>query len=479
MTETISPDYLVIGAGAMGIAFADTLITDTKATVAVVDRYARPGGQWTIVYPFVRLHQPSEFYGVNSRRLGEGKIDEVGLNKGMAELATGDEVCAYFSKVMHQTLLPSGRVTYYPKHEWLGDGKFRSILTNKVICVGDSTRIVDATWMKVKVPVMGPPSYEVAKDVSHIVLNDLPKVSRPYGGYTVVGAGKTGIDACLWLIANGIDPKDISWIMPRDSWLLDRSSMQPGARFFANTAAKMEAFHEAILSASSLEDMFHRLEACGELLRIDDKIWPTMWKCATVSLGEFDQLKRIGSIIRQGRVVRIDADKVTLENGIHEPAPDTLYIDCASDAIHKWDPVPVFSGNRITLQPVRRCQQVFSSAFIAHIEATYGDEKVKNELCRVIPHPNEPIDCPIGILHTYQNALRWNAEPSTVAWLNQARLDWESGIVASAPKHIRESADFHAESKAMIERVIVKLEELLNTSSKQDALKAEAQPARI
>lgn len=479
MTETISPDYLVIGAGAMGLAFVDTLVSDTKATVAIVDRYARPGGQWTIVYPFVRLHQPSEFYGVNSRPLGEGKIDEVGLNKGMAELATGDEVCGYFSKVMHQTLLPSGRVTYYPKHEWLGDGQFRSILTNKLIRVGDHTRIVDATWMRVKVPVMGPPSYEVAEDVSHIVLNDLPKISRPYGGYTVVGAGKTGIDACLWLIANGIDPKDISWIMPRDAWLFDRSGLQPGAHFFAQSAARMEGVHQAILSASSLEDMFHRLEACGELMRIDEKIWPTMWKCASVSPAELDQIKRIGTIIRQGRVVRIDADKVTLENGVHAPVPDTLYIDCASDAVHKWDPVPVFSGNRITLQPVRRCQQVFSSAFIAHVEATYGDDKLKNELTRVIPHPNEPIDYPLGVLSTYQNALRWGAEPSTVAWLKQARLDWDSGIVASAPEHIRESADFHAERKAKIERVSAKLEELLNTSSEQDTMKAKAPLARI
>lgn len=479
MTETISPDYLVIGAGAMGIAFVDTLITDTKATVAVVDRYARPGGHWTIAYPFVRLHQPSEFYGVNSRRLGDGNVDEVGWNKGMFELATGDEVCAYYAKVMHQTLLPSGRVAYYPSHEWMGDGKFRSILTNKVIHVGQSTRIVDATFMRVDVPAMRQPSYQIANDVSHITLNDLPKISRPYGGYTVVGAGKTGIDACLWLISNGIDPKNISWIMPRDSWLFERSGMQPGAQFFPKAAARMAGTHEAILSASSLEDLLLRVEASGELLRIDDKVLPTMWKCATVSLAEFEALKTIGTILRQGRVVRLDADKVTLENGTHECVPDTLYIDCTSDAIHRWDPEPVFSGNRITLQPIHRCQQVFSSALIAHVEATYADEKVKNELCRVIPHPDKPIDLLTGILHTYQNRMRWSAEPKTAAWLNTARLDWESGILASAPKEIIESAAFHAERKAGIEAVCAKLEEILNTVSEQDARKAQPQLANV
>ena len=57
--RTIEADYLVVGAGAMGLAFTDTLVTETDATVVVVDRNDRPGGHWTVTYPFVRLHQPS------------------------------------------------------------------------------------------------------------------------------------------------------------------------------------------------------------------------------------------------------------------------------------------------------------------------------------------------------------------------------------------------------------------------------------
>jgi hypothetical protein len=43
-------------------------------------------------YPFVRLHQDSSTYGVNSRELGDRKIDEVGWNKGNLTLAPGPEV---------------------------------------------------------------------------------------------------------------------------------------------------------------------------------------------------------------------------------------------------------------------------------------------------------------------------------------------------------------------------------------------------
>ena len=58
MTD-VDVDYLIIGAGAVGMAFADTLLSETELTVALVDRSHRPGGHWNDAYPFVRLHHPS------------------------------------------------------------------------------------------------------------------------------------------------------------------------------------------------------------------------------------------------------------------------------------------------------------------------------------------------------------------------------------------------------------------------------------
>ncbi len=84
MSVTIEADYVVIGAGAMGLAFTDELLTQTEATVALIDERGRPGGHWTDAYPFVRLHQPSSFYGVNSAELSSGHIDEAGWNAGLA-----------------------------------------------------------------------------------------------------------------------------------------------------------------------------------------------------------------------------------------------------------------------------------------------------------------------------------------------------------------------------------------------------------
>jgi hypothetical protein len=439
MAELVNAEYLVVGAGAMGMAFVDTLLADTRATVAIVDRYHHPGGHWTMAYPFVRLHQPSAFYGVNSKKLGQDKIDEVGWNRGYHELATRDEICAYYSKVMDQQFLPSGRVAYYPKCEHNGDGEWRSLVSGKTFRVGKQTRIVDATFMRVRVPSMGPPTYGVARDVHLIAPNDLIKVSRPHANYTVIGAGKTAIDTCLWLLGAGIEASIITWIMPRDAWLLDRALIQPGPTFAAGRLSGLTSEGEAIMAATSVDDLFSRLEACGKVLRLSDKIWPSMYRCATVSLAELEQIQKIGNIIRKGLVLHIGADLIKLEGGNYVPTPDTLYIDCSADGLAKRSSVPVFNGNKITLQSVRQCQQVFSAAFIAHVEAAYNDnDKMKNEMCRPVPHPDKAMDWLIATIQTYRNTLRWNEESETRAWLAQARLDLFSIFLPPLPEDSEE-----------------------------------------
>lgn len=173
--HTIEADYLVVGGGAMAMAFVDALVAETSATsvasansaspaagarVAVVDRNHAPGGHWTIAYPFVRLHQPSAFYGVNSLRLGGDTIDQVGWNRGLYELATAGEICAYYDHIMRRRLLPTGRVSYFPMSEYLGDGRFRT-LAGADHTVRVARRVVDATYMRVTVPAMRPPPYRV------------------------------------------------------------------------------------------------------------------------------------------------------------------------------------------------------------------------------------------------------------------------------------------------------------------------------
>ena len=81
--KPFATDYLVIGSGAVGLAFADTLIDESDAHITIVDRHGKPGGHWNDAYSFVTLHQPSAFYGVNSLELGSRRKDSFGPNKGL------------------------------------------------------------------------------------------------------------------------------------------------------------------------------------------------------------------------------------------------------------------------------------------------------------------------------------------------------------------------------------------------------------
>ncbi|KAJ0158234.1 Uncharacterized protein CTA2_12032 [Colletotrichum tanaceti] len=469
MTETINPDYLVIGAGAMGMAFVDTLLADTQKTVAIVDRYDHPGGHWTIGYPFVRLHQPAALYGVNSKHLGQGNIDKVGWNKGLLELSSRDEICAYYDKVLHQTFLPSGRVTYYPKHEYTGGREFRSIFTGKPFQVGEKTRIVDATCVKVTVPAMLKPAYEVAHDVLLVTPNDLPKAQRPHANYTVVGAGKTGIDVCLWLLAHDVDPDRITWVVPRDSFFLNRDYLQPGPQFADKARGVVVASAAAIQAASSVDDLLERFVACGHLLRLDENVWPTMYHCATISSAELEQLRRIKNVVRKGRILRVGRDEVLLQHGKYAPHPDTLYVNCSVNGLPKLPGTPVFQHDKISLQSVRHCQPVFSAAFIAHVEATYADDLTKNKLCRPIENPEESADVALTYLQSFLNGLYWMSHPEITSWLPQSRLDLVQVMLPPPPEDQGAAQAMLEGFKSNMEAAVAKLRLLLKDSPQGEA----------
>lgn len=399
-------DYVVIGAGAMGMSFVDTLLTDTDQTVVLIDRNAQPGGHWTMAYPFVRLHQPSSFYGVASRELG-----------GPDDLASGAEICGYFDQVLRQRFLPTGRVRYFPMSDHLGGGRFTSRVTGETHTVRARRRIVDTTYLDVTVPAMRPPAFDVAPGACCVTPNELARRAEPAPRYTVVGGGKTGIDACLWLLAQGLDPAALTWVVPRDAWLLDRANFSPGAP----SAAMVAARGAAIASATSVPELFDRLEACGALLRLSEEVRPSAYRCATVSRAELEQLRRIENVLRLGRVHKIGPGEIILDHDTIPVAPGTVHIDCTADGLKRRPPRPVFDGTTITLQPVLTCQQVASAAVIAHVEALDINDDARNRLCVPVPHPNADTDWIASTRAVLDARLRWQ-EAGLGEWLAGCRL---------------------------------------------------------
>ena len=185
----IDTDYLVIGAGACGMAFADIILSETDKTVTLVDRRGKPGGHWNDAYPFVTLHQPSAFYGVSSMELSKGRNDRTGLNRGLADLATGAEILAYYDDLMRHRFLTSGRVRWMPMSDHLGGGLVRSRISGKETRISAGTE-VDTTWLNSSIPATHTPQFSIGEGVRFMPLNSLGKISEPPAGFTVIGGGR-------------------------------------------------------------------------------------------------------------------------------------------------------------------------------------------------------------------------------------------------------------------------------------------------
>jgi hypothetical protein len=139
-----------------------------------------------------------------------------------------------------------------------------------------SARRVVTTHVNIVVPSMRPPSYAVAPGVDCVPPNDLPRIRDARDRYVVVGAGKTAMDACLWLLRHGIPASRLTWIKPRDAWVLDRAAIQPGEQFAKGVLRDFSQQLAAVHEAESLPDLFDRVGTKGGLVRIDRALEPTM-----------------------------------------------------------------------------------------------------------------------------------------------------------------------------------------------------------
>ncbi len=470
-TRLTDTDYLIIGSGAAGLAFADTLVDETDARITIVDRHGKPGGHWNDAYSFVTLHQPSAFYGVNSLELGSGRRDTIGLNMGLYELASGPEISGYFDRVMNHRLLPSGRVGYHPLCNYLGDGEFESLLSGARTQVTVRKKVVDATYYSPSVPATHQRRFDVGEGVRVVPPGALPGLwyssqggARPRH-FVVVGAGKTAMDACVWLIQSGADPDSIGWVVPRDSWLVNRVTTQTAPEFFKEAIGGQADQMEAFANATSTEDLFRRLEACGAVMRIDADQTPTMFHFATVAPGEAQVLRRIENVIRLGRVRALQADRIVLDRGHVDVKPDTLFIDCTASAVDFRVPQPVFQGDRIVLQMLRLPQPAFSAALTAYVEAHYDDESHKNLLCASVPFPRTLADYPRAMRVNMMNQYHWGQDKELRQWIRSSRLDGFGKLMASADKQDVEKQAIVARYKEQAVAAMNNLGKLISASS--------------
>ncbi len=309
MNEELETDYLVVGAGAAGMAFTDALLAHSNATVTIVDRRHAPGGHWLDAYPFVRLHQPSALYGVDSVPLGQDAIDTAGTNAGFYELAGPDELRAYYERVMHRHFLPTGRVRYFPSCDYVGEHRFVSRLTGASTQVRVRRKLIDTTYIEGTIPATSPPPFAVAEGVRCLTPGELARLEQAPERFVIIGGGQDRARHLRVAPRAGRARSGHPLDRPRDAWWLNRRFQQPHTllpELLEGTAIQLEAMAQA----GSVDELFARLESEKIFLRIDPRVAPTMLRGAIVSEPELELLRRIEDVVRMGHVRRIERDAI-------------------------------------------------------------------------------------------------------------------------------------------------------------------------
>lgn len=426
----IETDYLVVGAGASGMAFADALLAGSDARVVLVDRRHRPGGHWLDGYPFLRLHQPSAIYGVTSRPLGQDHIDESGPNAGFYERATADEICDYFGRVLDEQLLPTGRVRFLGLHEYDGEDADGHHLTSRLTGATISVRarkLVDATYIESEIPLRHRPAFSVEPGARLVPPNQLVDLAETPSGFIVIGAGKTAMDTVNWLLDAGVDPDRIQWIRHRDPWLFDRRLFQP-LQLVGSYMELQARWVEAAAEAIDGLDFARRLEAAGVFLRMDPNVEPEAYRGAIVSHRELDALRTVERVVRRGKVRTIGTQRIELDDGDLATRPGVLHVDCTASGVRPTALRPIFSDDRITVQHVTIISVCWSAATLGAVEAARDGDADKNRLCPPLKFTGKASDL-LEFVHAGMSGLAArSAEPELAAWAEGCRLNPARGV---------------------------------------------------
>ena len=430
----IETDYLIVGAGAVGLAFADTLIDeDPDCHITLIDKHAKPGGHWNDAYPFVALHQPSATYGVNSMEMCPDKVDTEGHNAGMYPLAKHAEILAYYGKLMSERLIPSGRVTYLPLTEYRGGEQgqhnARGILSGEESTITVRRKLVDATWFQTSVPSTHKPAFEIAEGTRFAIPGDLPGLWKDIDNlpdhYVVLGGGKTAMDSVVWLIEAGVPADKIGWVRPRDSWMFNRTLLQPAHARIEGLMEFQTALCECASTSETGDEMFAKLGERGVMLRIDESVTPKMFHFAVISPGEIDMMRAVTQVYRQGRVTKIEPGTMHFASETVEVPENTLFIDCTATAVPfevSGNKKPFFKDDVITLQLAQVPFVPYSAALAAFIEANFETDAEKNNLLPPAPLTDTTDAYPYAVMSNLMSTGILSNNPKTNAFNARSRL---------------------------------------------------------
>ncbi|MEP5731228.1 MAG: hypothetical protein ABJL67_17875 [Sulfitobacter sp.] len=455
-------DYLISGAGATALSFLDVLLQETDADVVIVDRRDAPGGHWNDAYPFVRLHQSASFYGVHSKHLGTIRSVDQNYMDPKFELCSKSEILHYFHDLMENTYLTTGRVTYLRNSEHLGGGRVRHLITGHETQIDVAKKIVNAgKWGDLgSIPATHTRKFQVAQDVHCVSINDLPQCAAHHDTYSIIGAGKTGMDAAIWLLEQGVEPDKITWVRPNDYWLFNRERILNHPNLFDTVIGSFLGELKLLGSVRTVDEFCAGMEMAGTWHRIDQTIKPTKFHAAVCSSREVALLAQIKDVVRLGHVQELVSNQMILDDGKVEMPANTLYVDCSASAgvLMPKDAPPVFDGeSTINLNLIRPFQPLFGAALIAFLEARVPDKAARNACTHTVNFHDTPAQYIAEQLPAMMNQGAWSKVPLVKEWIARSRLQAVNHLMVGFDQNDTEKmsllGEFGPASKAALHNI--------------------------
>lgn len=460
-------DYCIIGVGLDGLIFADSILTHSDRTIAIIDppaKSAKPRPRDALA---ISRALSDNRIGLNGYTLRDWRSEfhKTRINRP----PTAVELHAYAEHVLEQRLTSSGRLERLRHVGYLGNNRFRSHSTVTPTLPVARRSIVQTVPASHGIRSSFGRSFTVATQVHvvkpNILLAHAEMKHRTFDQYCVIGSGKVGTEMILALIDLDIPVDKIKWVKPRESWML----APPAASQTSSELASIQRESlKAMANARNATDLGQHLEHLGILKRATDDQIPSHFLPHVISPKDAIKLRRIKGVIRKGHVHAISEIGMVLSHGAVPMPRRTLYLDCTGRGEHRSRAQTIFAEKHIELSPVRLSHPSFSASLIGAIELLDLNTAEKNALCAPINNSN----LAFCFLTALLNHHAWFYNRDVRLWLETSRLDpalQATALQLNRSEHVPEDL---AKIRAILPRAIVNLESLVEQSGAVDPLRA-------
>ena len=172
---------------------------------------------------------------------------------------------------------------------------------------------------------------------------------------------------------------------------------------------------------------------------------------------EIDQARLVADVVRLGRVVRIERDRLGLDHG-EVPTGGALHVDASASGLRLVDRRPIFAPGRI--DPAAGAAQ---DPTVQRRSPGLGRGESGRRRAEEPALPAEPVH-PIGrrvatmVARTWGTEGGWRGEPDLQAWVGSTRLN----MMQALPQHLHEPLASAAVNKYAehVGHAVVRLKEL-------------------